>query len=302
MNIWEIDNEQRESVGSLEFGDFGLLRGQRTATGFLLRIPVRARFRLTKSGEPLPLLSNIRGDMCTGNNRNDSLEVGTVSARWFHSGAYGTGEFAQDYQLTWIGALEELAAYEKIRAGGPAKFRLTLYGELCYLVGTDLPRYRFRTHPQQLYGNVEVTYDKDTWIRILRELNVSQNVLVEVPVPRTPATDWDDVWNALIEARTYFEQGGKTGWKGCASAVRLALEKWQKLEREDQGLTNWKSPTPAEKEVRTKQQRLDSIRWHLLQFSHLGPHTHAETWSREDAIFLLSTLSCLLSERHGAAD
>ena len=233
-DVWTIKNQQGEEVGSLEFGDFGLLRSHRTATGFLLRIPVRVRLRLTKPGEPLPLLENIRGDICTG-GRDDSVEIGRISARWFHSGAYGDGEYERDYQLTWIGSLEELAAYEKLRAGGSPRFRLILYAELCYLIESDRPRYRLRSHPQQLYGDVEVVYDRDTWIRVIRNLNVSQNVLVEVPVPQTPATEWDEIWQALIEARTYFEQGGKTGWKGCVGSVRLALEKWQALESEDQG-------------------------------------------------------------------
>src|SRR5713101_8045444 len=75
-SIWEINNHSREYVGSLEFGDFDILRGHRTATGFLLRLPVRVRLQLSKPGEPLPLLSNLEGTICTGWNVNDSIELG----------------------------------------------------------------------------------------------------------------------------------------------------------------------------------------------------------------------------------
>jgi hypothetical protein len=297
-NIWEIKNHSGEYVGSLEFGDFDLLRGHRTATGFLLRLPVRVRLQLSKQGEPLPLLSNLEGTICTGANVNDSIELGEIRALWFHSGAHGEGEFDRDYQFTWIGPLEELVAYEKIRAGGQPRFRFILRGELCYLVQSERPRYDYRTHPQGLHGDIEVNYDKEKWVRILRELNVSQNVLVEVPLPKTPSTEWDEVWQALIDARNYFDQGGGTGWKGCVASIRLALEKWQALEPEDQGLPNWKPPSLQEKKTRSKRQRLDALRWHLLQLAHLGAHTDTRGWTREDATLLLSTLSCLLAEKH----
>jgi len=34
-----------------------------------------------------------------------------------------------------------------------------------------------------------------------------------------------------------------------------------------------------------------------MQSAHLGPHTPAEEWTRDDALLLLSTLSALLAER-----
>src|SRR6266498_3444197 len=211
-SIWEINSHSRY-VGSLEFGDFDILRGHRTATGFLLRLPVRVRLQLSKQGEPLPLLSNLEGTICTGGNINNSIELGQISAPWFHSGAYGEGDFERDYQFVWMGPFEELAAYEKIRAGGQPQFRFILRGELSYLVPSDRPRYSYRTHPQALYGNIEVKYDKEKWVKILRELKVSQNVLVDVPLPKSPSTEWDEVWRALIDARDYFDQGGGIGWK-----------------------------------------------------------------------------------------
>jgi hypothetical protein len=80
------------------------------------------------------------------------------------------------------------------------------------------------------------------------------------------------------------------------AAVRLALEKWQGIEKEDMG-PGWKAPSMIERKDRTKRQRLDNVRWHLYQCAHLGPHSSAEDWTRDDAVLLLSTLAALLAER-----
>jgi hypothetical protein len=131
---------------------------------------------------------------------------------------------------------------------------------------------------------------------MLRKLGIAENVLVEVPLPGSPSPNWAGVWRGLIDARNAFEQGGSTGWKGCVTGVRLALEKWQQLEPEDKG-PGWVSPSRSDREARTKKQRLDNLRWHLLQVAHLGAHTGAEDWTRDDALLMLSTLSVLLAER-----
>jgi hypothetical protein len=81
------------------------------------------------------------------------------------------------------------------------------------------------------------------------------------------------------------------------TAVRLALEKWQGIEKEQMG-PGWSSPSQADRRARTKKARLDNLRWHLLQIAHLGAHTGSEEWSREDALLMISTLSALLAERN----
>jgi hypothetical protein len=131
---------------------------------------------------------------------------------------------------------------------------------------------------------------------MLQRLGVAENVLVEIPLPGNPTGDWDPVWRALIDSRNYFEQGGETGWKGCVASVRLALEKWRDIEVEDAG-PGFVKPTVPQREARTKKQRLNQLRWDLLQMAHEGPHTHAAHWTRDDALLMLSTLSALLAER-----
>jgi hypothetical protein len=297
-DTWEIKNQQSEQVGSLTFGDFDLLRAERTATGFVLRIPVRVSLRLSADQEPLPLLSDVRGRIAVPGEHGSALTLGSLESEWFHSGAFGEGQYERDYHLIWRGSFADLAVYEKIREGRTPHFQFILRGQLCYLIPSGRPRYAYRTDPQSLYGNVEIKYDKEKWVKILRDLGIRENVLIEVPLSQSPASEWDEVWKAVVDARNYFEQGGDIGWKGCVASVRLALEKWQKLEPEVQGFQNWTSPSRQEKEDRSKRNRLDALRWHLLQLAHLSPHTHAEMWSREDAILLLSTLSSLLAEKH----
>lgn len=131
---------------------------------------------------------------------------------------------------------------------------------------------------------------------MLRKLGIAENVLFEIPLPRSPLGSWDEVWRALVEARDTFEHGGSTGWKGCVTAVRQALKKWQEIEKEDMGL-GWKAPTPQERDTRNKVQRIDNLRWHLLQLAHYGPHSYADEWSRDDALLMLAGLSTLLAVR-----
>lgn len=157
----------------------------------------------------------------------------------------------------------------------------------------------FLTEPQRLYsrtGYIQVTYPRELWVDMLRRLGVAENVLVEVPLPPVPSDPWNGVWQALIDARNAFEQGGSTGWQATVTAVRHALALWHDIENEDQG-PGWKTPSQPDRELRTKQQRLDALRWHLRQVAHLAPHSRAEEWTRDDALLMLTTLSTLLAER-----
>lgn len=191
-----------------------------------------------------------------------------------------------------------LACYEKFRNGARPRFRVTVLAELCYLV-PQLTGWRVRTEPQQVSGDVEITYPTDVWVRMVRGLGVSLSVLLEVPLPGRPAKSWDAVWQALAEGITAFERGGETGWKGCGTAVRLALDEWRNIdgEREDMG-PGWTPPSRDDREARTRRQRLDNIRWHLREYAHLAAHTGAEHWTRDDAVLMLSTCAALLALRN----
>lgn len=279
------------------------LHAYRTAGGFKLSLPLKLYLRVGRKGDPLPMLSNFSGEIIGGGDSGPAIEVGRAywddwyNSGWSHDGSGGMAE--TDVTMTWYGSLTELAHYERLRDGGSPKFSVRFRGELCYLVEEPNTGHLVRTQPQSVYsnfGSVTVTYPKEVWVGMLRSIGAAENVLVEIPLPGSPSPDWDEVWRGLVDARNAFEQGGSTGWKGCVTGVRLALEKWQQLEPEDKG-PGWVSPSVPDRRARTKEQWLDNIRWHLLQVAHIGAHTHADIWTRDDALLMLSTLSVLLAER-----
>lgn len=239
------------------------------------------------------MLSNLCGTISVDRASGAEMELGIIKdERWYTGGKSESEKLV----LVWSGLISALTTFEKIRDGKSPKLKIKLHGEVCWLLPYNDGNNRVRTEPYSIARDVHITYPTEVWIKMLRGLQVAENILVEIPLPNSPPAPWDEVWNALVEARNAFEQGGSTGWKSCANAVRLALENWQKIEKEDMG-PGWKSPTVQERENRTKRQRFDNLRWHLLQCAHLAPHSSADEWSRDDALLMISTLSTLLVER-----
>lgn len=301
----EIRSHGDTYIGSVTFNESPQrLYAERTADGFRLQLPITISFRRVPRGAPMPLLGNFHGIIYAGEESGPKIQIGEMRMDdWHKGGTYdkpeNSGEYEHQDYMIWSGSLVQLAVYEKIRDGRQPKFEIRFTGELCFLLPTNHQYHMARTEPDQFFnrsGNLRLSYPKEVWIDMLRGLGVAENVLVEIPLPGHVSSDWDEVFRALAEARRYFEQGGSTGWKGCVAAVRLALEKWQGIEKEDMG-PGWKAPTMQERKDRTKRQRLDNVRWHLYQCAHLGPHSSADDWTRDDAILLLSTLSALLAER-----
>lgn len=292
-------------VGSVTFNENPQrLYAERTADGFRLQFPITISLRSVPQGEPLPTVSNFRGVIYAGEDSGPHIQVGEMRMEEWHKGGIYTdpehaGEHKREDYMVWTGSLVQLTVYEKLRDGRQPKFQIRFTGELCFLLHDNLRRHMVRTEPQQFHhrhGDLRLTYPKEVWVEMLRGLGVAENVLIEIPLPGSPSPDWDTVWRGLVDARNAFEQGGSTGWKGCVTGVRLALEKWQQIEPEDKG-PGWVPPSRVDREARTKKQRLDNLRWHLLQVAHLGAHTGAEDWTRDDALLMLSTLSVLLAER-----
>ena len=72
--------------------------------------------------------------------------------------------------------------------------------------------------------------------------------------------------------------------------VRHALDQWNKIEPvkmlpADQPRKEW-----------AKKDRLDGLRRQLRECTH--PAAHGESWSRDEALLMLSTLSALLAVRN----
>jgi len=295
------------SVGTLTFDEAPReLTAKRTGVGFSLDIPTKIRLRLDGPDEPMPLLDAIRVTVSApGPGGQPEFELGVATDSRFYEGAQG--DMSIDGSLTWSGPLAALAQFEKLRDPNAApRLSMTLRAAACWLIrqpptpevveqGVDL-RSRLRTAPHSIYGTTLVTYPKETWNRMIRKLGVAETVFLEIPLPASPPSPWDKVWAHFVDARNYFEQGGETGWKASVAAAREALSEWQKIEKEDHG-PGWVAPKPPERESRTKKQRLDALRWHLLQCAHLAPHTPAPEWTRDDAVLALTALAALLAHR-----
>jgi len=280
-----------QQVGEILFDESpAQLIGARTASGFRLNIPANIKLRTNTGEAPLPMVTNLRAVISVNKDPQTEVQVGIAEdPAWYLGGGN------PQINLIWTDAISTLAYIEKCRDGQRPQLKLELRAEGCWLLQHQ-SQVRIRTAPQFIGGKVTLTYPKEVWIKMLRDMKFSENVLLEIPFPSTPPTQWDKVWSALVEARSALEQGGATGWKSCVSAVRLALEEWRAIEKEEMGPGGMTSSTNDLKS-RSKQQRYDNLRWHLIQCAHLGPHSSAEDWSRDDAMVLLATLSALLAVR-----
>jgi hypothetical protein len=319
----EIESH-RGRIGSISFNRSPQnLHVTRTASGFEMLLPIVMTFRTLAKNEPRLIVSDLHGKVFVRSKNGSSIGVGRLIGPKWESAGISNGEsydYPRETYIEWVGTLQDMAYVEQYREGEIPNLQMRLQGQWCY----SLPLYdeiaeaqwnqmsenerarvnkygRFNvfTEPQSVHSRtayIEVSYPREVWIKMIRNLGVAENVLVEMPMPTSPSGDWDAVWNALVDARNAFEKGGTTGWQACVTSVRRALENWQQVEKEDQG-PGWKAPSLSEREERTKRQRLDALRWHLMQLAHLGPHSAAEEWSRDDALLMLSTLSALLAER-----
>jgi hypothetical protein len=278
------------------------LHASRTAGGFNLSLPMKIMFREVAEDDPIPMISNLRGVIMANINSSSKIEVGRAKCESWSTGyvAYKgeTGGMSEsDLSMTWIGSFAELAHLERLRDGGSPKLDIVVQGELCYLINVPTARRRVRTQPQSVfsnYGSITVEYPKEVWVAMLTSIGAAENVLVEIPMPSTPPVPWNEVWKSLAEARQAFEQGGTPGWKACVTAVRVALEQWRRIEPEDMG-PGWRN-TPGNPQDRTKEQRLDNLRYHLHLATHHWVHNPAAMCTRDDALLMLSTFTGLLAE------
>ncbi len=247
----------------------------------------------------LPVISNIRGSIFLDGIPGNAIQVGQFRDDSFYQ-SYRTENPGADHttqgHADWYCSFAEMALIEKSRDGREPKFQVELWVELSYLLPINHPRHEVRTESKIIFGRTEIVYPKEIWISRLRSANALENVLVEIPLPSTPPSPWDEVWEPLISARRAIEEGGETAWKACVTEVRTALEKWRKIEPEDQGPGS--KSQPGNVQDRTKKQRLDNLRWHLHHCTHFWVHNPAAECTRADALLMLATLSALLAQRN----
>lgn len=298
-NKIDIRDVAGKSIGSVTFEESPKqLDANRTAAGFDIHFPMTVNLKFSNMyvNSPLPMLSNISATVTAVRLGKENLILGRVLCPESFLGA--SPESFTPAKLTWGSSFAALCAYEQFRDGKRPGFKIALTAELCKLIPTGLTGtgIRNRSEPSIVQGEVLVSFPTEVWVQMIRGLGLSYPVFLEIPLSSSPPAPWNEVWNAVKEATESFEKGGETGWKGCISAVRLALDHWQKIEREEMG-PGWNPHLAKEHKNRTKQQRLDNIRWHLREFCHLAPHGSAEQFTRDDALLMLSTLSALLQVR-----
>ncbi len=286
MSPFEIQFRS-EIIGSITFIEPERSLGAvRTAWGFRLSIPALVTFSPPSgSGAPL-ILEDLRAVFSAGGQ-----EIGVSEYR----ATLRSGIRDQLITLSWDWTLPTLAVYERLRAGKDPKFAATVSGDIRFVLTGESGK-----EPCSIatvfYQSGQVRYSLRAWTDMLRAISLQDAVLVEIPFPSDPPCAWEPIWQALRDARDSFDAGGATGWKNCVASIRNALKEWQDLEKEDQG-PGWHLPNMADRESRTKQQRIDNIRWHLIQLAHYAAHTRADEWTRDDAVLALSTLCSLLAVR-----
>jgi hypothetical protein len=280
-------NLQGEDVGSVTFDQpETALSGSRTASGFRLYIPATVDLCSPQGSQSALLLENLRLTFLSS-----GVEIGIGR----YSGVIRTTAHKLPVSFVWDWTLPALAFYEQIRAGSEPDFSVLIAGEIRYVVPGDGWK-ELCSIATGFSHHGSVRYSRETWTNMLRQLNLRDAVLVEIPFQSDPPNGWEPIWQALRDARNSFDAGGSTGWKNCVVSVRHALENWQSIEKEDQG-PGWQRPATADLQTRTKAQRIDNIRWHLVQLAHYAAHTKADEWTRDDALLALSALSALISVR-----
>ncbi|MCW5963962.1 MAG: hypothetical protein KIT83_07980 [Bryobacterales bacterium] len=287
-------------ISGERLGDISLLQPRdglspcRTASGFRVHVPLAITLISPSKCMALPSLENLHVVFFAVAD-GKPVEIGSASSDSFFTAPMS----AAHVSLPWDWTIQAFEFYEKIRTGRDAKFGVRVSGDIRYVL---VPESGHRTGreacsvPNRFFDSGEVVYSQAIWTTMMRDLNLQDVVLLELPISTGIPSDWKSVWDAVREARNSFDSGGSTAWKGTITSVRLALEEWRKVEREDQG-PGWTVPSQQSLQSRTKMQRIDNLRWHLLQVAHYAAHTRADEWTREDALLVLSTICALLAAR-----
>ncbi|HEY2514611.1 MAG TPA: hypothetical protein VGI39_27290 [Polyangiaceae bacterium] len=272
-------------VGAVRFPRGGPFVAWRTADGLAWTIPTEFAVAREDARNGVPLISNVRARVSFGD-----VELGVARDDNFY---FGVGDKPGAVVLRMPAAV--VHHFERLRAGGPIACKLEFRAEVCAAMKTE--HTFLRSHPQQISQDVVVTYDQGAWTAMLNATGLGDNVVVEISLPPQVSGPWADIWKALRTARDALKQPGEASWKAAITESRVALEHWQKLEQEDHG-PGWSAPSPQDRRARTRAQRLDNLRWDLLQCAHDAAHTHADRWTREDAVLAVATLAALLSVRN----
>ena len=247
-----------------------------------IKLTINARI-VTKG--PMPVhVYGLQADIASRSSQGH-LRLGTAFGNRDH--LLQPGQEGQIY-LEWYGSLAAFEALERQRGGGNPEFVLDCranieFVETVTLTVPDKPpavprkppgtrNILVRTAPEAIQVQANLSFPKDAWVTAINSAGLRQALLLEIPLPPARPEPWAPVWQALDEARRHFDQGGTTGWNGCVTAVRKALDAWQQIDGEK---TEWEATKPKRDvlEGKSKDERLKALRWQLRQCAHLAPHS-----------------------------
>lgn len=157
------------------------------------------------------MLENLRATVFQ-DDAGKQFEIGIAS----YSSTLTTPTREARITLSWDWTVAAFAFYERLRAGREPKFRLTVSGDIRYILlpaGGNQTGREPCSIARTFHQPGEVGYSQQVWTKMMRELNLKDSILVEIPFSSDPPTGWEPVWDALRDARDSFDTGGSTGWK-----------------------------------------------------------------------------------------
>ena len=151
------------------------LKAWKTFDGLAVVLPTSVQIDL--EGDAIAILSGLRAIVRLGGS-----ELGVAEdANLYRTGAREAGELILRLHA------DTVRAAERARNGGPVTFELDVSGHLIW------SRQAVLQATSVYERQISVSYDATTWADMLSTTGLGENVVVEIPLPPSPAAPWDDV-------------------------------------------------------------------------------------------------------------
>lgn len=181
---------------------------------------------------------------------------------------------------------DQINSIEEERGGGDLFFKLNITGET-YCNGES----------DTAYTELLFPVNQKEWINVLKQLNFTEYLLVEIPIPSERETK--QIKNSidfLIQARKNFIEGN---YEETVAICRKALESLSKGLGETENQKKARDLFKTNQQEMSLEQRYLMIREATIHFSHLAHHVSntGERFSinRRDANFILGLTSMIIS-------
>lgn len=225
-------------------------------------------------------LSNIQANVFVGSELKLLGRSFAENAIVLTTGVYNQeAGFLMDLMVT-PNQMEEI---EKIRLGGDLNFTLHLFGEI--YDGNGYSHAGDRIH---------MPVNQKSWIDVLKQLDFSSNILLELPHDGTPV-ERNSVWKALEKAKTHLYYGD---YDDVVASCRKALEG---IKPNGQEIGRIRDLAAKDRKTMSKRDRLTHLIDALEHYTHPAHHIESEddleSYSRSDAILALGATLSVVSTR-----